>query len=86
EQLEKVKTIPGFDEKISVFQNENLGDDYASYIEIEDQNTPSIAEIQITEPEDELTQKLQKLKTLYEKQLISQEEYENKKAEILARL
>ncbi|HQS04529.1 MAG TPA: SHOCT domain-containing protein, partial [Daejeonella sp.] len=37
-------------------------------------------------PEDELTQKLQKLKTLYEKQLISQEEYENKKAEILARL
>ena len=69
-----------------MLQNENLGDDYASYIEIEDQNTPAIAEVKITEPEDELTQKLQKLKTLYEKQLISQEEYENKKAEILARL
>ncbi len=86
EQLEKVKTLPGFDEKITVLQNENLGDDYASYIEVEEQNTSAIAELQVTEPEDELTQKLQKLKTLYEKQLISQEEYENKKAEILARL
>jgi len=86
EQLEKVKTLPGFDEKITVLQNENLMDDYASYIEVEEQNTSAIAELQVTEPEDELTQKLQKLKTLYEKQLISQEEYENKKAEILARL
>ncbi len=67
-------------------QNENLRDDYASYIEIEDQSAPAISELRITEQEDELTQKLQKLKTLYEKQLISQEEYENKKAEILARL
>jgi len=86
EQLEKVKTLPGFDEKITVLQNENLMDDYASYIEVEEQNTSAIAELQVTEPEDELTQKLQKLKILYEKQLISQEEYENKKAEILARL
>ncbi len=86
EQLEKVKILPGFDEKNTVLQNENLGDDYASYIEVEDLNTPTISEIQITEAEDELTQKLQKLKKLYEKQLISQEEYENKKAEILARL
>ena len=36
--------------------------------------------------EDELTQKLKKLKILFEKQLISQEEYERKKAEILSQL
>ncbi len=86
EQLEKVKTLPGFDEKITVLQNENLADDYASYIEVEVQNTPAIEEVHVSEPEDELTQKLQKLKRLYEKQLISQEDYENKKAEILSRL
>ena len=37
-------------------------------------------------PEDELTQKLQKLRGLYEKQLITQEEYEAKKADILSQL
>ncbi len=35
------------------------------------------------EPEDETTLKLRKLKTLYDKQLITQEEYEAKKANIL---
>lgn len=35
------------------------------------------------EPEDETTLKLRKLKTLYDKQLITQEEYEAKKASIL---
>lgn len=38
------------------------------------------------EAEDELTMKLKKLKNLYDKQLISQAEYDNKKAEILAQL
>lgn len=38
------------------------------------------------EQEDELTIKLKKLKTLYEKQLITQAEYESKKAEILSQL
>lgn len=38
------------------------------------------------EPEDETTLKLRKLKTLYDKQLITQEEYETKKASILADL
>jgi hypothetical protein len=37
----------------------------------------------IEEPEDETTLKLRKLKMLYDKQLITQEEYENKKADIL---
>lgn len=36
--------------------------------------------------EDEVTQTLQKLKTLYDRQLISQAEYETKKAEILNRI
>jgi len=35
------------------------------------------------EPEDETTLKLRKLKTLYDKHLITQEEYESKKAAIL---
>jgi hypothetical protein len=37
----------------------------------------------VEEPEDETTLKLRKLKTLYDKQLITQEEYEAKKASIL---
>lgn len=39
--------------------------------------------VQIEEPEDETTLKLRKLKSLYDKQLITQEEYEAKKADIL---
>lgn len=38
------------------------------------------------EPEDEVTKTLQKLKNLYDRQLISQAEYETKKAEILNRI
>lgn len=37
-------------------------------------------------PDDEMTRTLRKLKNLYDKQLISQAEYETKKAEILNRL
>lgn len=40
----------------------------------------------IDEEDDELTLKLKKLKNLYDKQLISQAEYENKKSEILSQL
>lgn len=39
-----------------------------------------------SEAEDEVTLKLKKLKTLFEKQLISQDEYEAKKADILSQL
>ena len=38
------------------------------------------------EPEDELTLKLEKLKSLFERQLITQEEYESKKIELLSQL
>ncbi|WP_316830840.1 PH domain-containing protein [Pedobacter aquatilis] len=41
-----------------------------------------LAEV-VEEPEDETTLKLRKLKTLYDKHLITQEEYEAKKAAIL---
>jgi hypothetical protein len=85
EQMEKTTNLSGFEEKNSLLQNENIGDDYASYIEIEDNTIPVINEAKIAEPEDEITLKLQKLKNLYQKKLISQEEYENKKAEILSR-
>lgn len=37
----------------------------------------------VEEPEDETTLKLRKLKSLYDKQLITQDEYEAKKADIL---
>jgi len=43
--------------------------------------SPPAAPVQ--EPEDETTLKLRKLKTLYDKQLITLEEYESKKADIL---
>ena len=85
EQMEKTTNLSGFEEKNSFLQNENIGDDYASYIEVENNTIPVINEAKIAEPEDEITLKLQKLKNLYQKQLISQEEYDNKKAEILSR-
>ncbi len=47
---------------------------------------PSPAKIEVEVEEDELTLKLKKLKGLFDKQLISQAEYESKKAEILSQL
>lgn len=44
---------------------------------------PFVAPVSVEEPEDETTLKLRKLKTLYDKQLITLEEYEAKKAAIL---
>lgn len=50
----------------------------------------AVAEVAAHEPaapvEDEITQKLKKLKVLFERQLITQEEYEQKKLEILSQL
>lgn len=44
---------------------------------------PAAPAILVEEPEDETTLKLRKLKSLYDKHLITQEEYEAKKADIL---
>jgi hypothetical protein len=52
-------------------------------IELEIQEAEIVAPIFVEEAEDETTLKLRKLKTLYDKQLITLEEYENKKAAIL---
>ncbi|MFC3560784.1 PH domain-containing protein [Pedobacter jamesrossensis] len=54
----------------------------AAPIDIPTPEPIQIAEV-IEEPEDETTLKLRKLKTLYDKHLITQEEYEAKKANIL---
>lgn len=59
----------------------------AQVIETPEVDEPAAATIPqvspVEEPEDETTLKLRKLKTLYDKQLITQEEYEAKKASIL---
>ncbi len=47
---------------------------------------PVTIHVPLEEPEDETTLKLRKLKTLFDKQLITQEEYEAKKANILESL
>lgn len=44
---------------------------------------PAAPVVPVEEPEDETTLKLRKLKSLYDKHLITQEEYEAKKADIL---
>ena len=49
-------------------------------------NTAYTSQPQKEEEEDELTLKLKKLKNLYDKQLITQAEYESKKSEILSQL
>eukprot|EP00388_Colpodella_angusta_P036466 GDKK01038950.1.p1 GENE.GDKK01038950.1~~GDKK01038950.1.p1 ORF type:complete len:214 (-),score=17.07 GDKK01038950.1:531-1172(-) len=50
---------------------------------IEIEEAVVIQQPKLEEAEDETTLKLRKLKTLYDKQLITQEEYESKKAAIL---
>jgi hypothetical protein len=55
----------------------------SSVVTEEPQPVPEQAPEPVQDMEDELTLKLIKLKTLYDKQLITQEEYEAKKATIL---
>ena len=55
-------------------------------IELEIEEAQIVNEPAFIEAEDETTLKLRKLKTLYDKQLITLEEYENKKAAILETL
>jgi len=92
EQLEKVRglsEISGSDERNAPLGNFNTPDDYSSYVEIEEEEKPFIQPQQVLpaeEPEDEVTLKLKKLKNLFEKQLITSEEYDSKKADILSQL
>lgn len=92
EQLEKQKELERnrhFEEKKSPAVT---GEDpeFSSYTEIEEEFIPYISQNPesepTSEPEDEVTLKLKRLKSLFEKQLITQEEYETKKADILTQL
>jgi len=89
EQIEKKKELErnrNLDEK-SLSEPDSEGG-YTSYTEVDEEFVPYISSTPepepIPEPEDEVTLKLKKLKTLFEKQLITQEEYESKKADILS--
>ncbi len=92
EQIEKNKSFlqnPDADDRRIHLGNSNTSDDYSSYVEIEEDEKPFIqpqVTIPAEESEDEVTVKLKKLKTLFEKQLITSEEYERKKADILSQL
>lgn len=50
--------------------------------QVKEKTVPPLAS-PVSQQEDDITKKLSKLKSLFDKQLISQAEYENKKAEIL---
>jgi hypothetical protein len=83
EQMEKHKTsTTGI---ASLSQNETIIDDYAAIIE-DKHEADSLTSAENSQSENDLIQKLQKLKTLFEKELISQAEYERKKADILSQL
>jgi PH (Pleckstrin Homology) domain-containing protein/putative oligomerization/nucleic acid binding protein len=91
EQIEKNKEFARnqeVDDRKTHLGNANTSDDNSSYIEIEEEEKPFIPQYTAPaeEPEDEVTLKLKKLKTLFEKQLITSEEYEKKKADILSQL
>ena len=91
EQLEKHKELErsrNFEEK-QFTGAPTVEEDYASYTEIDEKHIPYVShspEAAASEVEDELTLKLKRLKNLFEKQLITQEEYETKKADILSQL
>lgn len=90
EQLEKNRELgPKPEERKGFAGSTGSPEDYTSYTEIEEEEKPFIQSqgpAEADEPEDEVTQKLKKLKVLFEKQLITAEEYESKKADILSRL
>ncbi|MGB4775125.1 MAG: PH domain-containing protein [Daejeonella sp.] len=81
EQLEKQKELERNQDMEERRGFTNPVNENASYTQITEEQTPFISN-----KEDELTQKLKKLKTLFENQLITKEEYETKKADILSQL
>lgn len=71
-------------DKISIEDRESR--EYQNF-KLQPEEEPVIKEDPIkTEEEDELTLKLKKLKTLFDKQLITKDEYESKKQELLSQL
>lgn len=86
EQIEKSREMPAQDSFTTpVIEKTPAADDHTSYTEILEEEKPFMsAPTASPDAEDEVTEKLKKLKRLFERQLITQEEYENKKADILS--
>ena len=86
EAMEKQQSQSQLNDKVSSVAEERESDDYQSF-KLQPEEEPVIKEDPIKiEEEDELTLKLKKLKTLFDKQLITREEYESKKLELLSQL
>lgn len=86
EAMEKHQSEQKPPERAADSQGDHDAREYQSF-KIEPEEEPVLKEAeQPSEAEDELTLKLKKLKTLFDKQLISKEEYENKKIELLSQL
>ncbi|MBC7744094.1 MAG: PH domain-containing protein [Flavobacterium sp.] len=90
EQLEKQKELfknHTFDDRKPFQVVDSLTED-TSYTEIEEELIPFISpkKEHLATDDDELTLKLVRLKLLFQKQLISQQEYEAKKSDILTQL
>lgn len=76
---------PAFQAPAAGTQGDHDAREYQSF-NIHPDEEPVLKADKPAEEEDELTLKLKKLKTLFDKQLISKEEYENKKTELLDQL
>lgn len=77
-KLQARKLHQAANEQLEQLKNVNI-----PYVELEIEEAQIIDEPLAPEAEDETTLKLRKLKTLYDKQLITLDEYETKKANIL---
>jgi len=92
QQLERLKNLERerLEEKEKAAQIQQQAAETKPVIEEIIQNMPTGASVPVpeivTSLEDELTEKLQKLKRLFERGLITQTEYEAKKADILSQL
>lgn len=86
EAMEKQQSQSQINDKVSVVIEERELNDYQSF-KLQPEEEPIIKEDPIkVEEEDELTLKLKKLKILFDKQLITKDEYESKKLELLSQL
>lgn len=92
QQLERLKTLERerLEEKEKAAQTQQQAAETRPVIDEIIQNMPTGPSVPVpeiaTSLEDELTEKLQKLKRLFERGLITQTEYEAKKADILSQL
>lgn len=77
------KTIPVENEMDKLPGNFSAPSERPAPAYVQPPSTPTLKEVSSEEEDDETTKKLTRLKSLFDRQLISQAEYESKKAEIL---